>query len=311
MDINKLESSELMKKLIDEVQSVLLGKQLHLNMVESIDEEVSQLGAGASAKELSNGDWEISILKDEPDLEHILSHELLHVLLGAKGFPNVYIPESHICCQFSSKIGNLLNNAIHHKLIIDEQHERGFDIKEVPLKKLNDVTYSWQVFPVLSEQTLWNVIALTSFMIEAKICLDEYVAKIASINPMLYQPAKFLYDEINVKPFATPYETRRVMIRLFKKLDELLTANGNTPLQLHKKLLINPIPSRQQLNLKVHQFFDVYNNEKGDLMLTTRAEGQLSFIFYNEHGSTLIEDMRDMTVNDFLQQALNDFFVRE
>ena len=309
MNIAEFNLGVPMENLFDEVKHMLCDKNLKINVLNERNEEMVHLGGGANAKMSPNGNWEINIVKDEPFIEYVLSHELLHVLLDSKGFPNVYMPSSDICCQFSWKIGNLITNVVLHKIIIDEQYNRGINIFDEPRKKLMDVADTWQIIPELSHQTLEHVLALTSFMIEAKVCLSEYESQIENINPLLYQPAKDLYDTINEKELSTPYKARRILVRILKKLDELLVAKRKEPLRLYEKLLIKFIPRKRQLGLKVSQVFIRNTNEKADILLTTQAEGQLSFYFERGRNDSLNDELHNMTVGSLLSREYKEFII--
>ena len=310
MDINDISLSKPMVKLLDEVKSSLCNNIVDININDDIDYDISRIGGGASAKILSNGDWKIDICQSEPFIEYVLSHELLHVLLGVKGFPHVYMSNNFICGQFSWDIGQLLNNTVHHKIIIKEQLDRGFDIGEAQEKKLRDVADTWQIIPNLSDQTMWHIIAFTSFMIEAEDYLSEYGPKIESKNPSLYKHSKFLYDVICSTSYDNPFSTIKSLVKTFKKFDELLVANDIEPLKLFERIEVTFIPSRQQLQLNVSQVFDPRTTQNNDLLLFTKSDGQLSFVFPTNDVESLKKDISNMTVEDLFREANIKYVIR-
>jgi len=151
-------------------------------------------------------------------------------------------------------------------------------------------------------------------MIEGVEVINGYEVEIKKNNPLLYEPAKILYDCICEKPYNSPFEARRVLIKTFKKLDELLVSHGAEPLKLHEKLIVNFIPSKRQLQLKVCQVFNAHTNSNNDLLITGKSDGQLCFLYENGNSDSLkdeLKDLEDMTVEEFLTGAYKDYIVRD
>jgi len=312
MKINGIKFDLEMTKLFNEVKVLLGDRELRINFVdELLDEETLQIGGGAYAKKCSDGNWEILVCKDDSCLDYTLSHELLHVFLDEKGFPNIFHTNKDICCELSANIGTLISNVVLHKIIITEQAIRGFNVVDAPRKKLQDVVTTWQILPKLSDQTLGYVLAVVSFFIEGAGVLSDYEDDIKNKNPFLYQPAKLLYDSLCEKPYTTPFETRRALVKTFKKMDELLISYDSKPLKLHEKLIVKYIPSKRQLSLKVSNVFNAYTNVNDDLLITAQSDEQLCFLYENGSGGSLKDELKDMTVEAFLTWAYKDFTVRE
>jgi len=315
MHINEIDSNSPMGKLFEEVK-ILLGDNSvcinYINNLDDLDDRESRVNAGSCAKILPNGAWRIEICKDEPFIDYILSHELLHVLLDTKGFPNTYFIDANICCQFSDDMGNMIKNIVIHKVIIQEQLSRGFNIVDAPKKKLKNVVETWPNITNLTDSTLWYLLALTSFMIEAEFCLSEYESAIDIKNPILYKSAKFLYEVIIEQKLETPYKTRKVLIKVLKKFDELLVENNIAPLKLFEKLLIRFIPTEWQLQLKVNQVFNVRKSSKDDsLFLFTNSEGQLSFDFQNGAQEAVLQEIQNMTIESLLKMSYGNYVVHK
>jgi len=306
MNIEDLELSVPMKELYNEVSPLI-------NKIEIVytENDLSYSGVGARAIKLPNRDWEIELRKDEPFMEYVLSHELLHILLDTKGYPNV----SKIDISKKRwKIAQLLTNTILHKIIIKKQLKRGFEIEDARKEMLRDVADNWPTIRVLGDYgSFRDLVTLVSFMIEAEDYLDRYIGRIKENNLFLYEHAERIYKEIYDEPYDSPYSTRKRLVRVFKAFDDLLKDNNLPQWKLFEKLSVVYIPSTWELQLSVSQVFDDATNQNNDLFFYAKSDGQLSFAFEIKDVESYkeveieINKRRNMTVEGLFNESNTEY----
>jgi len=291
--------SKTLENLYIEVESLLAPNKLYVLQYDRMPDKILELSGRAYCKPLVNGDYEIGLLKNEPQLECVLSHELFHVFLDINDFPNVYSSNRSIG-EFSLEIGHLLNQAVLHKIIVKKQLGRGLKMEKKQKNRLEGVVDKLSIGTSLNDKDLMrHTVILTSLMIEAGDYLQEHESELASKRPFLYAQARRIYDEINKSQYDTPFETRKVLVKLFNTLDHMM--NSDEPIELSKNVLVFYIFSRRQLSLKVTQVFTLSLNYTNNLLsLFSKSDGQLS-LFFEDKTRLQMEEIASMTIEGLFE----------
>lgn len=275
-----------------------------LHVVEHIPDHV----AADSYQEIrTNGEVIITALSC-PYTEALLSHELLHVYLVRKGFPNYFhlFEASHPIAHF----GMALYNHVMHKLILEEQLKRGFDLTEYQQSLLHEPDANMQedeanpLNSFLYSQTILTMLILGGSDKEA--FLQQFKAQL----PQSYRIARRLQTAMNAQKYQTPYETRLALVRTYLEFDQLVAETDLATLDLHFNIGVRYYPTEEQLHCTLPQLFVVrrlpLKNANGTPReirhLVSREDGQLSFLF----------DLRSMPDFDqkFSQMALENLYRR-
>lgn len=252
-----------------------------LHVVEHLPEHVS---ADSYQEIRTNGEVIITVLSC-PYTEALLSHELLHVYLIRKGFPNFFhlFEASHPIAHF----GMALYNHVVHKLILEEQTKRGFDIINYQQSLLHEPDEDMQedeanpLNSFLYSQTILNMLILGGNGKEA--VLQKFKAQL----PQSYRIARRLQTAMNAQKYQTPYETRLALVRTYLEFDRLVAETDLATLDLHFNIGVTDYPTEELLHCTLPQLFVVrrlpLKNANGTPReirhLASREDGQLSFLF--------------------------------
>lgn len=256
---------------------------------------------------LLNGDINIKARNNE-NIESILSHELLHAYFLRKGYPNHHyvLGENNAIFHF----GRDLYNHVIHKLILEEQLKRGFDVKwhqKTLAEGLGkDVDKEWRN---PKDIVMYSMIILLCDI----LCGDYkeiYKKEINSKFPKADTISKKLYNSIMEEDFKTPYETRKAIVRVYKRFNNILKSYKLPNLNLSENVVITYIPSDEELSKKVLKVFHICKEVKyvdgvKFWLLKSNIDEQSSFIIAtrNREYPEIRELLFDMTLKELFEDS--------
>ena len=223
---------------------------------------------------LPDGTLQIRVT-DTTNVEYTLSHELLHLLLQMKGFPQLqyHLLTGHpdLDDQLYATSTSLYNVAAHALIVAWQRENNVIDetVESQVLAAFNTTvpaetpdTENLIIFRILS------LVDILSFFNGGSA--DQQVVW-QSAYPHAYPYAQQLYTQMMAKTPDTPFTFRRAVVQLFAQFDEILNQLGYEPTTNPEFATIPPVLSERQLRLTLNQVFELKHSDYRDRTTKERA----------------------------------------
>ncbi|KRM71299.1 hypothetical protein [Lacticaseibacillus brantae] len=234
-----------------------------------------QLSHEQSQQELlPDGTLQIRVT-DTTNVEYTLSHELLHLLLQMKGYPQL---QYHLLTGTPNLDDQLyatstsLYNVAAHALIAAWQRENG--IIDATVEEQVQAAFTATVpveTPETSDLIIFRILTLVDFLTFFNGGTDAHRTQWGHDFPRAFQYAQGLYTELLDKPIDTPFTFRRAVVQLFNRFDDLLNQLGYQPTTNPEFATIPPVLSNRQLRLTLNQVFELKHSDYRDRSTKDRA----------------------------------------
>lgn len=223
-------------------------------------------------KLLANGHLELRV-SDTTNVDYTLSHELLHMKLVTDGFPplqyRLATGDPAVDQQFFA-VGTTLYDAVMHVAIRAEQAKLGVLTDPVLKQLAAGVTASLPKQP-RADQLVYCIMtlldALVMFEGGSKGQLKYWQVNYPDALPL----AQDLYQTLMAKPCSTPFDFRRMVLRVWRQFDQMLQKHGFQETANAEFATLPPILSERQLRLALNQTFEVLHSEMTDRATKKRA----------------------------------------
>ena len=215
--------------------------------------------------------------------DYTASHELLHLLMLLRGFPQIFFQLSLGNEELDEQMMIMatdLYDMVMHRVVVSEQRKHGLvddQIEEEYFKGIEH-TLTPESDQVDDERTMRLLTLLDALVFYGTgDHLDEYKARMTKLYPLAAKAAEQMYEKLVVKPIDSPFDLRRNVVKLFELFDEQMTA-WNLP-KLHNKefVTLSPVLSERQV-------FEIFHSDMKDRKTGKRAyigvrrnDGQNSF----------------------------------
>ncbi|HBF74137.1 MAG TPA: IpaB/EvcA family protein [Lactobacillus sp.] len=273
------------QSLLDAVNKIFPGK-VELQFIGKLQNGYVRHDQAQAVQDKDNIMVQISDLS-APD--YTASHELLHLLMTLRGFPQIFFAISTGEEQLDQQLmmlGTELYDTVSHIVVVSEQRKHGLitdEIEQMYLKGIH-ATIKPEPTPVDDKMTL-RLLTLTDALVfygdENKAVNDQ----LEKDYPISFAAAKKLYALITEKPVDSPFTLRRNVVKLFKAFDEQLKDWELPPINMTEFATISNVVSKRQLRLEVRQMFELYHSDMVDIKSKrrayvgiNRADGQNSFV---------------------------------
>lgn len=224
-----------------------------------------------------NGDLVVQI-KDSPDVDYTLSHELMHMYLATTGFPQVQyhlltgtpeVDKQHYATATA------LSTAALHAVVADWQREHGFlGDKQLDLLEKGFASALPKEPAGGDNLLIYRGLSLFDHMtLFVDGGTDDQQAQWQQDFPQAYPLAKDLYQTLTEKALDTPFAYRRAVVNLFARFNALVQAAGFQPLDNDEFATLPPVLSKRQLRLSLNQVFTLKHSAYRD-----RQTKQLAYV---------------------------------
>lgn len=253
------------------------------------------------------------------------SHELLHLLMVLRGFPQVFYSLTTGQDKLDEQLkmmGTELYDIVSHFVVVSEQRKHGLindDIEEMYMKGIY-ATIKPEPDP-LDDEMMLRLTTLLDAMVFYGDKLSTVADKLKKDFPVSYAAAEKLYALITDKPTDSPFGLRRNVVKLFKSFDEQLKDWELPALHNTEFTTLTSVLSERQLGLKVKQLFEVYHSELIEVNSNTKAyvgfnrvDDQNSFVIANPKGDQdnpeFFKDVYDKTVKELFDELKMPYIIR-
>lgn len=245
------------------------------------------------------------------------SHELLHLLMVLRGFPQVFFSLTTGDDKLDEQLkmmGTELYDIVSHFVVVAEQRKHGLIADEIESMYLKGIyaTIKPEPQPVDDQMTL-RLMTLLDAMVFYGDKFDQVNDQLEKDFPISLAAAKKLYKVITEKPTDSPFGLRRNVVKLFKAFDEQMKQWELPPLHNTEFTTLTSVLSKRQLNLQVKQLFEVFHSELIEVNSNSRAyvgfnrvDDQNSFVLANPKGEKDNPDFFKEVYNKTVKELFDD-----
>lgn len=264
------------------------------------------------------------IVTDLTEPNYTASHELLHLLMLLRGFPQIFfqlsLGDQQLDEQMMIMSTDLYNVAIH-RVVVAEQRKHGLINDQVEAEYLKGIEHT--LTPEGDEHDEEKTLRLLT-LLDALVFYGDHIAKYAAVleekYPEALAAAQELYREIAAKPIKSPFDMRRSIVKIYSRFDQQMQEWGLPALHNNEYTTLSPVLSDRQLRLRLRQVFEIYHSDMKERGTSKRAyvgvrrsDGQNSFTIPAPQPETPEEFKRIYTqpVKEFLEQHSIPYIVRK
>lgn len=255
------------------------------------------------------------------------SHELLHLLMTLRGFPQIFFTLSTGDEKLDEQLeimGTELFDIIAHFVVVSEQRKHGLINDEIEQMYLKGIQNTIEPEP----KELDNAMELRLLtLIDAHVFygdkFDDMVRDTLTKDyPVALAAADKIYEIITEKPTDSPFGFRRNVVKLFRAFDKQLEAWELPALHNSEYATISSVVSERQLKLNVKQQFEIFHSELHDKQTNRRAyvgfnksDDQNSFVIPAPTGMDdspeYFKKLYAMTVQDLFKELKMPYIIRK
>ncbi|PAL01236.1 IpaB/EvcA family protein [Lentilactobacillus parakefiri] len=254
------------------------------------------------------------------------SHELLHLLMVLRGFPQVFYSLTtgdDTLDEQLKMMGTELYDIVSHFVVVSEQRKHNLIDDEIEGMYLKGVYATIKPEPKpLDDQMMLRLTTLLDALVFYGEGIDKVADKFKQDFPISFEAAKKLYQVITDKPTDSPFGLRRNVVKLFKASDEQLKEWELPALHNTEFTTLTSVLSERQLGLKVKQLFEIYHSDLVEVNSNTkgyvgfnRVDDQNSFVLANPKGNqddpAFFKAVYDKSVKQLFDDLKMPYIVRK
>lgn len=264
------------------------------------------------------------IVTDLTEPNYTASHELLHLLMLLKGFPQILfqlsLGDKELDEQMMIMSTDLYNVAVH-RVVVAEQRKHGLinDQIEEEYWKGVEHTLTKEGAKDDDERTL-RLLTILDALVFYGDHFDKFADRFKENYPEALAAAQKIYDEITAKPIKSPFNMRRTIIKVYSLFDEQMQQWGLPALHNNEYTTVSPVLSERQLRLEMRQVFEIFHSDMKERGTTKRAyvglrrsDRQNSFTIEAPqfNAPEYFKRVYDMPVKKFLEEHSVPYIVRK
>lgn len=264
------------------------------------------------------------IVTDLTEPNYTASHELLHLLMLLRGFPQIFFQLSlgnkELDEQMMIMSTDLYNVAIH-RVVVAEQRKHDLINDRIEAEYLKGIEHTLtKEEKTDDDEKALRLLTLLDALVFFGDHLDKYEATLAENYPTALFAAKQIYREITKKPIKDPFDMRRTIVKLYSLFDQQLQDWKMPALHNNEYTTVSPVLSARQLRLEMRQVFEIYHSDLKERGTSKRAyvgmrrsDGQNSFTMPAPNPETPEEFKRiyALPVKQYLEQHSIPYIVRK
>lgn len=254
------------------------------------------------------------------------SHELLHLLMLLRGFPQIFFQLSLGNEELDEQMMIMstdLYDVCMHRVVVSEQRKHGLindDVEEKYLKGIQATIDPEQGAGDDDQRTLRLLVLLDALVFYGDH-LEKVEDQLKSDYPVAFAAAQKLYAKLTQREIDSPFEMRREIVKLYEMFDQQLLDWGLPALHNNEFTTVSPVLSERQLRLQVRQVFEIFHTDmkdrkgKGDIYIgLRRSDRQNSFTLQGPSGKDRAKkfvEMYDEPVKQLLADLNVPYIIRK
>lgn len=265
----------------------------------------------------------VIIVTDLTAPNYTASHELLHLLMLLKGFPQIFfqlsLGDKELDEQMMIMSTDLYNIAMH-RVVVAEQRKHGFITDETEEQYLKGIEHTLTPEKEEDDERTLRLLTLLDALVFYGDHISKYEKTLAEKYPLALAAAKKMYAEITKKPIKSPFDMRRSIVKIYSLFDQQMQEWGLPALHNNEYTTLSPVLSARQLRLEMRQVFEIYHSDmkergtdKRAYVGLRRSDGQNSFTLSApaQNAPEEFKKIYDQPVKEFLEQNSIPYIVRK
>ncbi|CUR39631.1 FIG00742569: hypothetical protein [Limosilactobacillus reuteri] len=265
----------------------------------------------------------VIIVTDLTAPNYTASHELLHLLMLLKGFPQIFfqlsLGDKELDEQMMIMSTDLYNIAMH-RVVVAEQRKHGFITDEIEEQYLKGIEHTLTPEKEEDDERTLRLLTLLDALVFYGDHISKYEKTLAEKYPLALAAAKKMYAEITKKPIKSPFDMRRSIVKIYSLFDQQMQEWGLPALHNNEYTTLSPVLSARQLRLEMRQVFEIYHSDmkergtdKRAYVGLRRSDGQNSFTLPvpAQNAPEEFKKIYDQPVKEFLEQNSIPYIVRK
>lgn len=265
----------------------------------------------------------VIIVTDLTAPNYTASHELLHLLMLLKGFPQIFfqlsLGDKELDEQMMIMSTDLYNIAMH-RVVVAEQRKHGFITDETEEQYLKGIEHTLTPEKEEDDERTLRLLTLLDALVFYGDHISKYEKTLAEKYPLALAAAKKMYAEITKKPIKSPFDMRRSIVKIYSLFDQQMQEWGLPALHNNEYTTLSPVLSARQLRLEMRQVFEIYHSDmkergtdKRAYVGLRRSDGQNSFTLPvpAQNAPEEFKKIYDQPVKEFLEQNSIPYIVRK
>jgi hypothetical protein len=269
--MSKVEVNATVKSLLEEVNVSFPG-EVRLSFGE---EKAGYVRHDQSQQYHDEGKLLIKV-NDITAPNYTASHELIHMLMILKGFPQLYFQlstgEEDADHQLMFLITELYD-VIAHEVVVGEQRQHNLidaEIEEAFLKGIQDAVEAEKDGAVDGLSAI-RLIMMMDAIIFYGDAMNRFEDRLVADYPTTFAVAKRLMAELDQRTISNPFDFRRKVIKAFTLVDAQLKEWDLPELHALEFATLGSVFSERQLRLSVKQLFQIFHSDLHEKAQDTRA----------------------------------------
>lgn len=262
----------------------------------------------------------VILVTDLTEPNYTASHELLHLLMLLRGFPQIFfqlsLGDRELDEQMMIMSTDLYNVAMH-RVVVAEQRKHGFINERVEEEYLKGVEHTLTPESEDDDERALRLLTLLDALVFFGDHLARYEEQLQNNYPKALAAAKKIYAEITKKPIKNAFDMWRSIVKIYSLYDQQMEEWGLPALNNDKFTTLSPVLSERQLRLEVRQVFEIFNSGMKDRKTgkpayvgLRRNIGQNSFTTA-KHSPEEFKQLYDQPVKKFLEQNHIPYIIRK
>ncbi|WP_288635919.1 IpaB/EvcA family protein [uncultured Limosilactobacillus sp.] len=264
------------------------------------------------------------IVTDLTEPNYTASHELLHLLMLLRGFPQIFfqlsLGDQQLDEQMMIMSTDLYNVAIH-RVVVAEQRKHGLINDQVEAEYLRGIEHT--LTPeggADDEEKTLRLLTLLDALVFYGDHFSQYETALQEKYPTALAAAQKIYREIAAKPIQSPFDMRRSIVKIYSLFDQQMQDWGLPALHNNEYTTLSPVLSDRQLRLSLRQVFEIYHSDMKERGTSKRAyvgirrsDGQNSFTLPapNPESPEEFKRIYAQPVKKFLEEHSIPYIVRK
>lgn len=165
----------------------------------------------------------VIIVTDLTAPNYTASHELLHLLMLLRGFPQIFFQLSLGDQQLDEQMMIMatdLYNVAMHRVVVAEQRKQGLIDDQIEAEYLKGIEHTLTKENGDDDERTLRLLTLLDALVFYGDHIDQYSATLKDNYPVAFAAAQKLYGKITAKPIKSPFDMRRCVIKVFALFDQ-------------------------------------------------------------------------------------------
>ncbi|AEV94414.1 hypothetical protein [Pediococcus claussenii] len=318
----EIEINDEVQRLLQDVNDAFPGEvRLHFG------KERSGYVRHDQSNQLINGDKILVEVSDVTAPDYTASHELLHMLLALKGFPQLFFKlttgDEDADQQLMFFITELYD-VVAHEIVVSEQRKHGLIDTVIESLFLNGIheTITPEKKDEIDPMSTLRLLMMMNAIVFYGDKIDQYSAEFEESYPQAWQAALDIMTKLDERDIKTPLDFRRKVIKAFKLFDGQMSKWGVAELHSMEFATLGSVFSERQLRLTVRQLFQIFHADLDEKATKTRAyiglsigeEQQNAFVLptpKNKQSDEYFRELYNKNVKDLFEELKMPYSIRQ